>query len=101
MVVHGRLPTTVQLALLGATTSPACICGGQDVRSKRSISIHCCTMTISIEPLDEAPMVLEAEKRAAGIPEDAFITLRHGAMLQTANGSDLNKPLLMVVHKSS
>ena len=75
--------------------------GGQDVKSKRSIGIHCCTMTISMEPLDEAPKVLEAEKRAAGIPEDAFITLRHGAMLQTANGSDLNKPSLMIIHGSS
>lgn len=67
----------------------------QDVRSKRSIGIHCCTMTISMEPLDEAPKVLEKEKDAAGITEDAFITLQHGGMLQTAGGADLNKPCLM------
>ena len=57
-------------------------------------------MTISIEPLDEAPMVLEQEKHAAGIAEDAFITLQHGAMLQTAGGADLNKPLTMLLHAS-
>ncbi|KAL3133187.1 hypothetical protein ABBQ38_007077 [Trebouxia sp. C0009 RCD-2024] len=73
----------------------------QDVKSKRSIGIHCCTMTISMEPLDEAPKVLEVEKHAAAIPKDAFITLQHGAMLQTANGTDLNKPSLMIIHGSS
>ena len=57
-------------------------------------------MTISIEPLDEAPMVLEQEKHAAGMPEDAFITLQHGAMLQTAGGADLNKPSKMLLHGS-
>ena len=55
-------------------------------------------MTISIEPLDEAPKVLEKEKRAAGIPGDAFVTLQHGAMLQTADGADVNKPSLVILH---
>jgi hypothetical protein len=73
----------------------------QDVKSKRSIGIHCCTMTISIEPLDEAPKVLEKEKQAAGIAKDGFITLQHGGMLQTADGVDLNKPPLMIRHGSS
>ncbi len=50
---------------------------------------------MSHEPLDEPPKVLEKEKCAAGIPPDAFITLQHGAMLQTAGGIDLNKPALM------
>ena len=60
-------------------------------------------MTISIEPLDEAPKLLEQEKRAAGISENAFITLQHGAMLQTAGGVDLNKPskLLLPMHGPS
>lgn len=52
-------------------------------------------MTISIEPLDEAPQLLEKEKCAAGTSQDAFITLQHGAMIQTADGVDLNKPALM------
>ena len=77
------------------------MCSAQDVMSKRSIGIHCCTMTISIEPLDEAPKVLEKEKQAAGIPEDDFITLQHGGMLQTADGVDLNKPSRMIWHGSS
>jgi hypothetical protein len=77
------------------------MCSAQDVKSKRSIGIHCCTMTISIEPLDEAPKVLEKEKQAAGIPEDGFVTLQHGGMLQTADGVDLNKPSLMIWHGSS
>ena len=57
-------------------------------------------MTISIEPLDEAAMVLEQEKHAAGIAEDAFITLQHVAMPQTAGGADLNKPIRMLLHGS-
>ena len=76
-------------------------CSAQDVKSKRSIGIHCCTMTISIEPLDEAPKVLEKEKQAAGIKECSFITLQHGGMLQTADGVDLNKPSLMIRDGSS
>lgn len=58
-------------------------------------------MTISTEPLDEATQVLEKKKHAAGIPEDAFVTLQHGAILHTADGTDLNKPSLQILHGSS
>jgi hypothetical protein len=48
------------------------------------------------EPLDEPPQLLEKEARAAGLSKNAFVTLQHGGMLQTANGTDLNQPLTMV-----
>ena len=67
----------------------------QDAQSKRSFAIHCCTFNLTDEPLDEPPKVLEQAKLAAGLPDDAFVTLQHGGLLQTAGGVDLNKPLIM------
>jgi len=68
----------------------------QDVQSKRSFGIHCCTFNLTDEPLDEPPSILEKAAQAAGLPKNAFVTLQHGAMLQTANGTDLEKPLTMI-----
>ncbi len=68
----------------------------QDVKSQRSFGIHCCTFNLTDEPLDEPPQLLEQEARAAGLSKHAFVTLQHGGMLQTANGTDLNQPLTMV-----
>ena len=68
----------------------------QDVKSQRSFAIHCCTFNLTDEPLDEPPQLLEKEARAAGLSKHAFVTLQHGGMLQTANGTDLNQPLTMV-----
>lgn len=67
----------------------------QDARSKRSISIHCCTFNLTEEPLDEPPKLLIKAAKAAGLSQDDFVTLQHGAMLQTANGADLNHPPLL------
>ena len=63
-----------------------------DVRAARSIGIHCCTFNLTDEPLDEPPRVLAEAVKAAGLPRGAFTVLQHGAMLQTADGVDLNAP---------
>lgn len=67
----------------------------QDVKSHRSFGIHCCTFNLTDEPLDEPPQLLIKAVEAAGLPPDAFVALQHGAMLQTANGVDLQHPLTM------
>ena len=67
----------------------------QDVKSQRSFGIHCCTFNLTDEPLDEPPQLLIEAVEAAGLPPDAFVALQHGAMLQTANGVDLQPPLTM------
>lgn len=68
----------------------------QDVKSQRSFGIHCCTFNLTDEPLDEPPKLLAKEAHAVGLSKKAFVTLQHGGMLQTANGTDLNQPLTMV-----
>ena len=90
-----QLQYTCHVQLLCSKTHVLCIYCLQDVQSKRSFGIHCCTFTLSAEPLDEPPKLLEKAKRAAGLSHEAFVTLQHGGMLQTANGVDLNKPLTM------
>ena len=67
----------------------------QDVKSQRSFGIHCCTFCLTDEPLDEPPKLLEQAVHEAGLPKNAFVTLQHGGMLQTANGLDLNQPPTM------
>lgn len=67
----------------------------QDVKSKRSFGIHCCTFNLTDESLDEPPQLLIKAVEAAELPPDAFVTLQHGAMLQTVNGVDLQSPLTM------
>lgn len=60
------------------------------------MAIHCCTFNLTDEPLDEPPQLLTEAVAVAKLPSDAFITLQHGAMLQTANGVDLQSPLTMI-----
>ena len=63
-----------------------------DVRSLRSIGIHCCTFNLTDEPLDEPPRLLAEASAAAGLPGGTFTVLQHGALLQTAGGVDCNAP---------
>ena len=49
---------------------------------------HCCCY---VEPLDEPPVRLRAAVERAGLDPEAFVTLQHGAMIQTAGGKVLNK----------
>eukprot|EP00887_Chlorella_sp_A99_P004725 scaffold4.g4725.t1 len=66
-----------------------------DVRSRRSVAIHCATFCLTDEPMDEPVKRLPREAAAAGLAPDAFVTLRHGATLATAGGVTLNAPLLL------
>jgi hypothetical protein len=67
----------------------------QDVQSKQSIGIHCCTFPLTDEAMDEPPKLLAKEAAAAGLSPGAFVTLQHGALLQTADGRARNQPLLL------
>lgn len=53
--------------------------------------------SLTDEPLDEPAERLPKEVRKAGLPADAFVTLRHGATLATAGGANLNSPPLLPV----
>ncbi|KAK9829598.1 hypothetical protein WJX72_006817 [[Myrmecia] bisecta] len=64
----------------------------QDVKSRRSIGIHCCTFNLTDEAMDEPPSLLLEKAASAGLPANAFTTLKHGALLQTVGGVDRNSP---------
>lgn len=67
----------------------------QDVRSMRSLGIHCCTFCLTNEPLDEPLRRLKAAVKAAGLEQDAFVVMQHGSILATAGGKDAAKPQLL------
>ena len=67
----------------------------QDVRSKKSIAIHCATFPLTDEPMDEPIGLLEEAVAAAGLPREAFVTLQHGGRIATAAGADLNLPSVL------
>lgn len=69
--------------------------GLQEVRSARSIGIHCCTFSLTDEALDEPPKVLLEEAAAAGLPKGSFITLQHGALLRVADGAIVGGPMVL------
>jgi N-acyl-phosphatidylethanolamine-hydrolysing phospholipase D len=49
-----------------------------DVKAKKSIGIHWGTFPLTDEPMDEPPKELQKARLAAGLPDDAFIVLKHG-----------------------
>jgi L-ascorbate metabolism protein UlaG (beta-lactamase superfamily) len=49
-----------------------------DIRSKKSVAIHWGTFILTDERLDEPPGRLRQAAREQGLPEDAFLILRHG-----------------------
>ena len=51
----------------------------QDLRAKLSIGVHWGTFQLTDEPLDQAVRDLAAARAKAGVADDAFIVLRHGA----------------------
>ena len=69
----------------------------QEVLAKQSIGIHCCTFSLTDEALDEPPAALRREAAAAGLPEGAFVTLQHGALLRT-HDSAYSKTLPLLGH---
>ena len=50
----------------------------QDVGGKAAIAVHCCTWSLTDEPLDEPPVRLAAAAAAAGLQPGAFAALKHG-----------------------
>lgn len=50
----------------------------QDVGAAASIAVHCCTWSLTDEPLDEPPLRLAAAAAAAGLQPSAFVALKHG-----------------------
>ena len=65
----------------------------QDLRSLRSIGIHCCTLHMtSQEAMDEPPSLLREESSKAGLKANEFTVIQHGATLITAGGKDYNVP---------
>ncbi len=59
----------------------------QEVRSRLSIGIHCCTFALTDEALDAPPKELRKFAVAAGLPPGSFVTLQHGTLLRTDSGS--------------
>ncbi|MGI4812484.1 MAG: MBL fold metallo-hydrolase [Janthinobacterium lividum] len=54
----------------------------KDVHAKKAVGIHWGTFELGDEPLDEPPRLLLQATRAAGLPDDAFVALRHGQMIK-------------------
>lgn len=69
----------------------------QEVGAKRSIGIHFATYPLGDEAADAPPADLATALAAAGLPAAEFKTLQHGALLQTARGTDNNEPPLLPV----
>lgn len=67
----------------------------KDVRSMRSVAIHLATFPLTDEPLDEPVVKLAEERKKMGLGEEEFVTLRHGALIVTAGGADLNSPKVL------
>ena len=62
----------------------------QDVRSKQSLGIHCCTFCLTDEAMDEPPQRLAAATAAQGMAPQEFVAIQHGSLITsgTADGSD-------------
>jgi len=69
----------------------------EDVRSRRSMAIHCATFCLTDEPFDEPFVLLKQALEKKGLPGNEFAALRHGAHISTAAGEDLNEPKLISV----
>ena len=67
----------------------------QDIRSQRSLGMHCCTFRLTNEPLNEPVRLLKAAVKAAGLQNEDFIVMQHGGLLATAAGQDSAVPLLL------
>jgi L-ascorbate metabolism protein UlaG (beta-lactamase superfamily) len=54
----------------------------QDLQARQSLAMHWGTFVLTDEPMDEPPRRLAAALRAAGIPADRFLVLRHGETIR-------------------
>ncbi len=53
------------------------------------------TFCLTDEAMDEPRERLESAAKAAGLAPEAFVAVRHGAMIATAGGADSVRPALM------
>jgi N-acyl-phosphatidylethanolamine-hydrolysing phospholipase D len=61
-----------------------------------SVAIHHATFPLTTEPLDEPAVRLVAARKAEGLPDSAFLPLRHGALVAVGpGGALLNAPKTM------
>lgn len=67
----------------------------RDIRSMRSVAIHCCTFCLTDEAMDEPVQLLKKDAGEAGLAEGEFVTMRHGALIATAGGVDRRAPALL------
>jgi N-acyl-phosphatidylethanolamine-hydrolysing phospholipase D len=54
----------------------------RDIRAKLSVGVHWGTFQLTDEPLDAAVADLTSARNLAGVGEDEFIVLRHGASMR-------------------
>lgn len=67
----------------------------RDVRSRRSMAIHLATFPLTDEPMDEPVGELRRQAAAAGLGDEEFVSLRHGASIVTSGGVDLVAPVTL------
>ena len=62
----------------------------QEVKSKQTLGIHCCTFCLTDEAMDEPPRRLAAATAAQGMPSQEFVAIQHGSCMVsgTPNGTD-------------
>lgn len=89
---HCHRPTHVLLCALQHIDPEEAVQIHKDVRSKRSVGMHCCTFSLTDEAMDEPPRLLKEHAAKAGLSPESFIVMRHGGLLATADGIDLAVP---------
>eukprot|EP00210_Caulerpa_lentillifera_P007654 g7306.t3 len=67
----------------------------QEVKSKRSLAIHCCTFPLTLEPMDEPPQLLLHHLMEKGIPKEEFLTIAHGEIIHLRNNILMHVPKLL------
>ena len=67
----------------------------QEVGSKQSLAIHCCTFVLTYEALDEPPQRLAAAAAALDMPPQGFVALQHGSSMQSGTASSSDCKLLI------
>jgi hypothetical protein len=71
------------------------------LRCMLAVMLCCYVAWLPAEPLDEPPKLLQQVLAEQQLEPNSFVTLRHGAMLQTADGVDLNSPPLLPLSASA
>ena len=67
----------------------------QEVKSKKSMGIHCCTFYLTNEPLDEPPRRLREAAKNQGLAKDEFVVIQHGTTISSADQTVKSELLLL------